>query len=283
MTRISPLPSEVTLLYIFSFILGSIIGSFLNVCIYRLPKEESIAYPGSHCTSCKRSINFYHNIPILSYIYLKGRCSYCNSKIPFIYPTVETLTGLLFMATLWRFGLGLDTLFYLVLICGLIVITFVDLEHMIIPNVITYPGILLGILYNVLKTDWQNSLELASNFSFGILNFFELLNEIPILDSLLGVILGGGILLLIAYSYEIIKKRQGMGMGDVKLLALIGAFLGWQGVFFVIFLSSILGSIVGLSIIIARRGDLKYALPFGPFLSIAAIIYIFTDGFKILL
>jgi leader peptidase (prepilin peptidase)/N-methyltransferase len=277
------LPSEVTLLYIFSFILGSIIGSFLNVCIYRLPKEESIAYPGSHCTSCKRSINFYHNIPILSYIYLKGRCSYCNSKIPFIYPTVETLTGLLFMATLWRFGLGLDTLFYLVLICGLIVITFVDLEHMIIPNVITYPGILLGILYNVLKTDWQNSLELASNFSFGILNFFELLNEIPILDSLLGVILGGGILLLIAYSYEIIKKRQGMGMGDVKLLALIGAFLGWQGVFFVIFLSSILGSIVGLSIIIARRGDLKYALPFGPFLSIAAIIYIFTGGFKILL
>jgi len=277
------LPSEVTLLYIFSFILGSILGSFLNVCIYRLPKEESIVYPGSHCTSCKRSINFYHNIPILSYIFLKGRCSYCNSKIPFIYPTVETLTGLLFVATLWRFGLGLDTLFYLVFICGLIVIAFVDLEHMIIPNVITYPGILLGIFYNVLKTDWQNSLELASNFSFGILNFFELLNEIPILDSLFGVILGGGILLLIAYSYEIIKKRQGMGMGDVKLLALIGAFLGWQGVFFVIFLSSILGSIVGLSIIIARRGDLKYALPFGPFLSIAAIIYIFTGGFKILL
>jgi len=277
------LPSEVTLLYIFSFILGSILGSFLNVCIYRLPKEESIVYPGSHCTSCKRSINFYHNIPILSYIFLKGRCSYCNSKIPFIYPAVETLTGLLFVATLWRFGLGLDTLFYLVFICGLIVIAFVDLKHMIIPNVITYPGILLGILYNVLKTDWQNSLELASNFSFGILNFFELLNEIPILDSLFGVILGGGILLLIAYSYEIIKKRQGMGMGDVKLLALIGAFLGWQGVFFVIFLSSILGSIVGLSIIIARRGDLKYALPFGPFLSIAAIIYIFTGGFKILL
>jgi len=187
------------------------------------------------------------------------------------------------MATLWRFELGPDTIFYLVFICGLIVIAFVDLEHMIIPNVITYPGILLGIFYNVLKTDWQNSLELVSNFSFGILNSFELLNEIPILDSLFGVILGGGILLLIAYSYETIKKRQGMGMGDVKLLALIGAFLGWQGVFFVIFLSSILGSVVGLSIIIARRGDLKYALPFGPFLSIAAIIYIFTGGFKILL
>jgi len=276
-------PSAEIPLYILSFILGLIIGSFLNVCIYRLPREESIVYPGSHCTSCKKSISFYHNIPILSYIFLGGRCSHCNSKISFSYPLVEILSGLLFVATLWKFGMILDTLFYLLFISGLIVITFVDLKHMIIPNVITYPGILVGILYNALTTNWQNSLELVSNFSFGFQNFFELLNEVPILDSLFGVILGGGILLLIAYTYEIIRKRQGMGMGDVKLLALIGAFLGWQGVFFVIFLSSILGSIVGLSIIITRKGDLKYALSFGPFLSIAAIIYIFTCGFKIFL
>jgi leader peptidase (prepilin peptidase)/N-methyltransferase len=276
-------PSAEIPLYILSFILGLIIGSFLNVCIYRLPREESIVYPGSHCTSCKKSISFYHNIPILSYMFLGGRCSHCNSKISFSYPLVEILSGLLFVATLWKFGMILDTLFYLLFISGLIVITFVDLKHMIIPNVITYPGILVGILYNALTTNWQNSLELVSNFSFGFQNFFELLNEVPILDSLFGVILGGGILLLIAYTYEIIRKRQGMGMGDVKLLALIGAFLGWQGVFFVIFLSSILGSIVGLSIIITRKGDLKYALSFGPFLSIAAIIYIFTGGFKILL
>jgi len=276
-------PSAEIPLFILSFILGSIIGSFLNVCIYRLPREESIVYPGSHCTSCKKSISFYHNIPILSYIFLGGRCSHCNSKISFGYPLVEILSGLLFVATLWKFGMILDTLFYLLFISGLIVITFVDLKHMIIPNVITYPGILVGILYNALTTNWQNSLELVSNFSFGFQNFFELLNEVPILDSLFGVILGGGILLLIAYTYEIIRKRQGMGMGDVKLLALIGAFLGWQGVFFVIFLSSILGSIVGLSIIITRKGDLKYALSFGPFLSIAAIIYIFTGGFKIFL
>lgn len=277
------MPSAEIPLYILSFILGLIIGSFLNVCIYRLPREESIVYPGSHCTSCKKSISFYHNIPILSYIFLGGRCSHCNSKISFSYPLVEILSGLLFVATLWKFGMILDTLFYLLFISGLIVITFVDLKHMIIPNVITYPGILVGILYNALTTNWQNSLELVSNFSFGFQNFFELLNEVPILDSLFGVILGGGILLLIAYTYEIIRKRQGMGMGDVKLLALIGAFLGWQGVFFVIFLSSILGSIVGLSIIITRKGDLKYALSFGPFLSIAAIIYIFTGGFKIFL
>ena len=277
------MPSAEIPLFILSFILGSIIGSFLTVCIYRLPREESIVYPGSHCTSCSKSISFYHNIPILSYIFLGGRCSHCNSKISFSYPLVEILSGLLFVATLWKFGMILDTLLYLLFISGLIVITFVDLKHMIIPNVITYPGILVGILYNALTTNWQNSLELVSNFSFGFQNFFELLNEVPILDSLFGVILGGGILLLIAYTYEIIRKRQGMGMGDVKLLALIGAFLGWQGVFFVIFLSSILGSIVGLSIIITRKGDLKYALSFGPFLSIAAIIYIFTGGFKILL
>ncbi|GJM17113.1 MAG: hypothetical protein DHS20C13_24400 [Thermodesulfobacteriota bacterium] len=154
---------------------------------------------------------------------------------------------------------------------------------MIIPNVITYPGIIVGILYNALRTDWHNSLESINKFSFGIQDFFSLLNELPILNSLFGVILGGGILLVIAYSYEIIKKRQGMGMGDVKLLAMIGAFFGWEGVLFVIFLGSILGSVIGISIIIANKGDFKYALPFGPFLSIAAVIYIFTDGFKLFL
>jgi len=269
--------------YILSFIFGSIIGSFLNVCIYRLPREESIAYPRSHCTSCDQSISFYNNIPILSYLFLNGKCSNCKSKISPRYPIVEILTGLLFLATVWSFGLTTQTLFYLIFLSSIVAITFIDLEHMIIPNVITYPGIIVGILYNALKTDWDNSSESISKFSFGIQDFFSLLNELPILNSLFGVILGGGILLVIAYSYEIIKKRQGMGMGDVKLLAMIGAFFGWEGVLFVIFLGSILGSVIGISIIIAKRGDLKYALPFGPFLSIAAVIYIFTGGFKLFL
>jgi len=269
--------------YILSFIFGSIIGSFLNVCIYRLPREESIAYPRSHCTSCDQSISFYNNIPILSYLFLNGKCSNCKSKISLRYPIVEILTGLLFLATVWSFGLTTQTFFYLIFLSSIVAITFIDLEHMIIPNVITYPGIIVGILYNALKTDWDNSSESISKFSFGIQDFFSLLNELPILNSLFGVILGAGILLVIAYSYEIIKKRQGMGMGDVKLLAMIGAFFGWEGVLFVIFLGSILGSVIGISIIIAKRGDLKYALPFGPFLSIAAVIYIFTGGFKLFL
>jgi len=269
--------------YILSFIFGTVIGSFLNVCIYRLPKEESIVYPGSHCTLCNEPISFYNNIPILSYLFLRGKCSKCNSKISFRYPLVEILTGLLFLATVWSFGLSIETLFYLIFISALIPITFIDLEHMIIPNVITYPGIIVGILYNALKTDWNYSLELINNFSLGMQNFFLLLSEVPILDSIFGVILGGGILLLIAYVYEVVKKRQGMGMGDVKLLAMIGAFFGWEGVLFVIFLGSILGSVIGISIIIAKRGDLKYALPFGPFLSIAAVIFIFTGGFELFL
>jgi len=276
-------PSAEIVTYILSFIFGSIIGSFLNVCIYRLPREESIVYPGSHCTSCDQSISFYNNIPILSYLFLNGKCSKCKSKISPRYPIVEILTGLLFLTTVWSFGLTTQTFFYLIFISSIVAITFIDLEHMIIPNVITYPGIIVGILYNALKTDWDNSSESISKFSFGIQDFFSLLNELPILNSLFGVILGGGILLVIAYSYEIIKKRQGMGMGDVKLLAMIGAFFGWEGVLFVIFLGSILGSVIGISIIIAKRGDLKYALPFGPFLSIAAIIYIFTGGFKLFL
>ncbi len=277
------MPGAEIFTYILSFIFGTVIGSFLNVCIYRLPKEESIVYPGSHCTSCNEPISFYNNIPILSYLFLMGKCSKCNSKISLRYPLVEILTGLLFLATVWSFGLSIETLFYLIFISALIPITFIDLEHMIIPNVITYPGIIVGILYNALKTDWDYGLELINNFSLGMQSFFSLLSEVPILDSIFGVILGGGILLLIAYVYEAVKKRQGMGMGDVKLLAMIGAFFGWEGVLFVIFLGSILGSVIGISIIIAKRGDLKYALPFGPFLSIAAVIYIFTGGFKLFL
>lgn len=277
------MPSAEIFTYILSFIFGSIIGSFLNVCIYRLPREESIVYPGSRCTSCKESISFYNNIPILSYLFLKGKCSNCGERISAKYPLVEILTGVLFLSTVFTYGLSIETLFLLIFISSLIAITFIDLEHMIIPNVITYPGIVVGVLYNAIITKWSNAEEFISSFSFDMGNFFSLLKEVPILDSIFGIILGGGILLLVAYAYKAVKKRDGMGMGDVKLLAMIGAFFGWEGVLFVIFLGSILGSIIGISIIIAKKGDMKYALPFGPFLSIAAVIYIFTAGFKLFL
>lgn len=258
------------------------IGSFLNVCIYRIPREESIAYPPSHCTECGHRIRPYHNIPIISYLLLGGKCADCKSSISAVYPIIELLSGALMLLTVYMFGLSVKTLFYIIFIYALLVITFIDLEHMIIPNVISLPGIAVGLIFNALITDWQYSRELIESTSIGLGSFFALLYEIPVLDSIFGAILGGGILFLIAFLYEVIRKREGMGMGDIKLLAMIGAFIGVQGVVFVIFLSSILGTIIGISVIVYKKGDLRYALPFGPFLSFAAVVYVFTGGFKIL-
>ena len=274
--------SREVLLYLFSFILGSVVGSFLNVCIYRLPREESIVFPPSRCTSCGSGIRFYHNIPILGYLILKGRCADCGQAISPQYPIVEFISGIALLGTFFKFGFSLDTLFYTILIYSLLVITLIDLKHMIIPNVITIPGAVIGLLYNALMTDWGRSRDLLGAFGFSLENFFGVLNEVPFLDSVFGLIIGGGLLFLIAFLYVIIRKTEGMGMGDVKLLAMIGAFLGWKGVVFVMLVSSLLGTVTGLSIILYKKGDLKYALPFGPFLSLAAVIYIFTGGFRLI-
>jgi len=271
-----------TLLYIFSFIFGSVIGSFLNVCIYRLPRDESIVFPPSHCTSCGNPIRFYHNLPIVGYLMLRGRCADCGSRISLRYPIIELISGIVLTGVLYKFGLSLDALFYALLIYSLIVITFIDLEHMIIPNAITIPGAIAGLIYNALITDWERSRDLLGRFSFGLENFFGILNEVPFLDSVFGLVIGGGVLFLIAFLYVLVRKTEGMGMGDVKLLAMIGAFLGWQGVVFVMLASSILGTVTGLSIIFYKKGNLKYALPFGPFLSLAAVIYVFTGGFRLI-
>jgi leader peptidase (prepilin peptidase)/N-methyltransferase len=271
-----------TLLCIFSFIFGSVVGSFLNVCIYRLPRDESIVFPPSHCTSCGRAIRFYHNLPIAGYLILRGKCADCGSRISPRYPIVELISGIVMTGVFYKFGLSLEALFYAPLVYSLIVITFIDFEHMIIPNVITIPGAVAGLIYNALNTDWERSRDLLGRFSFGLENFFGILNEVPFLDSVFGLVIGGGILFLIAFLYVIVRKTEGMGMGDVKLLAMIGAFLGWQGVVFVMLVSSILGTVTGLSIILYKKGNLKYALPFGPFLSLAAVIYVFTGGFRLI-
>jgi len=268
-------------LYIVSFLFGTVFGSFLNVCIYRLPREESIAFPPSHCTACGYKIKFYNNIPILSYLLLGGKCADCKSGISPVYPFIEILSGLLLLLTVYTFGFTIKTLFYALFIYALLVISFIDLEHMIIPNIISLPGIIVGLVFNAIITDWQYSRELIGSADMSLGSFFGLLSEVPLFDSVFGAVLGGGVLLTIAFLYEVIRKREGMGMGDVKLLAMIGAFVGVQGVVFVIFLSSILGTAVGISVILYKRGDLKYALPFGPFLSVASVIYIFTGGFSL--
>ena len=268
-----------TLVEFFFFIFGLIVGSFLNVCIYRIPEGKSIVFPPSHCTDCNKPIRFYHNIPIISYLFLRGKCSNCDNKISIKYPIVELITGLIAYFLFYKYGFSLKTLIYMVFSFSLIVVSFIDLKHMIIPNVITFPGILIGFLFSLLITDWTIAKRLVGYLNISNLGY--IVSVVPALDSFLGIIFGGGILLLIAYTYQLIRKREGMGMGDVKLLAMMGAFLGIKGVIFIIFVSSFIGSIIGISLMLYNKGDLKYAIPFGPFLSVAAIIYIFTDWISI--
>ena len=224
------------------------IGSFLNVCILRLPKGESIVTPGSHCPQCGKPIRFYDNIPLLSYILLGGKCRFCKTTISLQYPLIEGITALSSLLLFMKFGPSSSYLLYFSFVAALIVITVIDLFHQIIPDVISIPGIGVGLL---------------SSF---------ILPQITFLNSLLGVLLGGGSLLIVATLYQWLFKREGMGGGDVKLLAMIGAFLGWKAVILTILLSSLIGSITGIAIMIMQGRDFKYAIPFGPFLSLGAVI-----------
>lgn len=225
-------------------IFGLITGSFLNVCIYRIPQKKSIISPGSYCPKCKVPILPYHNIPVISYIFLKGKCYHCHQSISFIYPIVEFINALFYFLLFSKFGLSLSFFIYSLFISSLIIISFIDLEHQIIPDVITLPFILLGI----------------------IISFFP--NGINIYDSLLGGIIGFVIFYLLSL------YKQGMGGGDIKFIAMIGTFLG-KKVIITIILSSFIGAIIGILLILLKKKSLQDKIPFGPFLSIAAIITIF--------
>ena len=240
-----------SLMNTFGFIFGLCIGSFLNVCIYRLPVAKSIVHPRSMCPQCGRLIPFYDNIPVLSYLLLLGRCRQCRTSISFRYPLVELLTGLFAFITVLKFGVTLTSLVYFIFIAALLTITFIDIDHRIIPNVITLPGIVFFF---------------AAGF---------LVPQITWKDALLGILAGGGSLYLVAQAYYLLKKVDGMGGGDVKLLAMIGALIGWQGVLFTIFFASLTGTLAGLAVMIKNRSTMKQKIPFGPFLAIGAICFLF--------
>jgi leader peptidase (prepilin peptidase)/N-methyltransferase len=239
------------MLNIISIMFGAIVGSFLNVCIIRLPKEESIISPGSHCPHCNHPIKFYDNIPLISYLLLRGKCRYCKRSISAQYPLVEGITAIGSLLLFLKYGLSWSYLFYFSFVAALIVITVIDLYHQIIPDVISIPWIGVGLL--------------------GAL----IIPHITFFNSLLGILLGGGSLFVVATLYQWLFKREGMGGGDVKLLAMIGAFLGWESVILTILLSSLIGSITGIIIIALKGKDFKYAIPFGPFLSLGAVIALF--------
>lgn len=238
----------------FSFIFGAIVGSFLNVVILRLPDPEaSVVFPGSHCPNCKTPLHWYENIPIASFLFLRGCCRSCKEKISVQYPLVELAMALLSLCLFQRFYLSAAFFIYFLYAAALLVIIVIDLYHQIIPDRITLPGIVLGLAASFLLPglSWQ--------------------------DSLLGIFFGGGIFYAIALGYYLVTKRHGMGGGDIKLLAMVGAFQGWQSLPFVIFGSSLLGTIVGVGAMIRQKKGGQSRIPYGPFLAVASFLYLFFD------
>jgi len=232
-------------------VFGAMIGSFLNVCIWRIPLEQSIIFPSSHCPVCSHVIRFYDNIPVVSYLILRGRCRDCQERISPRYPLIEALTGFLAFILFGKYGFSLQLLCAFLFTASLIVVTFIDIDYQIIPDVITLPGIPLCFFAAVFVM------------------------EVSFWESLLGIIGGGGILYVFAIGYERLKKQEGMGGGDIKLLAMLGAFWGWKSLFFILLISSCVGALVGVFLILRFGRGMKYALPFGPFLALGAVSYFF--------
>jgi leader peptidase (prepilin peptidase)/N-methyltransferase len=234
-------------------LMGLALGSFLNVCIYRIPEKKSILSPRSFCPRCGTKIRSYDNIPILSYIILKGRCRKCKMKISLQYPLVEFLTSALLVLTYLRFGLTWDFAARGILVVVLVITFFVDLKHRIIPDVLTIPGIILGF----------------------VLSF--VVSSPSILNSLLGILVGGGIFYLAAVLGEFLFKRESLGGGDIKLAMMLGAFLGWKNILLVLFLSALLGTLIGgLAFFFSKDVKETRTIPFGPFLALAAVVAMFV-------
>jgi leader peptidase (prepilin peptidase) / N-methyltransferase len=225
---------------------GAVVGSFLNVCIHRLPHRASVVVPASACPRCGHELSWFENIPIVSWLVLRGRCRACRAPISIRYPIVEAITAAMF-AVAWVYYWPTPELLAsrLVFGCALIVLFAIDLEHQLLPNVITLPGIVVGFLFSlVTEPGWR--------------------------ASLIGILVGGGVLFGVAEGYYRIRHEEGLGMGDVKMLAMVGAFLGWKLTLVTLLMASFCGSIIGLGLIVTKRGGLKYALPFGTFLALGA-------------
>ena len=226
---------------------GLITGSFLNVVIYRLPRGKSVVWPASACGGCGRELRWFENIPIVSWVVLGAKCARCKAPISWHYPLVEATTAVLFVLVTWLTPAGPLLAARLIFVCGLVVLFGIDLEHQSLPNSITLPGIVAGLI-------------------------FSLAGPPGLRDSVIGVLLGGGVLYAIAAGYYLWRREEGLGMGDVKMLAMIGAFLGWQAVLLTLVLASLSGAVIGVAMMALQRGTMKYALPFGTFLALGALV-----------
>jgi len=262
-------------LWAIAFCFGASLGSFLNVCIYRIPADESVVSPGSRCPGCRTPIAWYDNVPVLSWMVLGGRCRRCHASIAARYPFVEAATGGLALLALWRFGATPAAAVAFAFTAALLLITFIDFDHFFIPDEVSLPGVLVGLCVSALP------------------------GGIGLADSAIGAAVGGGILWLVAWSYERTTGTEGMGLGDVKLLAMIGAFLGWQAIPVILIVASMGGSVAGVVVIFGRRGRRQMArvgrtlgwhavptfarraarrtaIPFGPFLALGAIVALYV-------
>jgi leader peptidase (prepilin peptidase)/N-methyltransferase len=268
------------------FIFGLLFGSFMNVIIYRVPRRESVVFPGSRCTNCNTAIKPYDNIPVLSYLILRGRCRNCGAKISIRYPLVELLVGavyfLVFLKVAGNYGLlgggaseppaefWLSLVADLAFVSFIIPLIFIDFEHKLLPNAITYPGIIVMLALRLVAPDnWI----LANTPTFGMIP--PPVWPISLIGSVLGMLAGGGVLWLVAEAYFRLRRIEGMGLGDVKMMLMVGAFLGWQLTLLTIFIGSLLGSIIGIMLIAFGRANMKTEIPFGVYLGLAAIISLF--------
>lgn len=229
-------------------------GSFLNVVIYRLPHGLSLARPSSHCPECKTPVKLRHNIPVVSWLILRGRCRACGTRIPVTYPLVEALTPVCLLILYTHFGLSLHFFISCLFTSVLIALCFIDLFHQILPDALTLPGLILGAGYALFRDD------------------------MTLRDSLIGAVVGAGILLLVFGAYYLLRRQEGLGMGDVTLMLMVGSFLGWKGAVLTLILGSFLGALVGIAVLAARKKGMQSALPFGTFLTPAAFISLVWGG-----
>jgi len=260
--------------YILSGVVGALIGSFLNVVIHRVPLEQSVVFPDSSCPSCGTKIAFYDNVPVLSYLLLMGRCRACKKSISARYPAVELLTALLFVSVTWRDGLTLALPFDLVFVSALVALIFIDAKHMILPDVITYPGIVFALVARI-AIPYLVGQPYFDDLTSSPLR--EVLNGLPIwlaslIGAIIGALVGGGSLWLMGWAWERLRGIEAMGLGDVKMLFMVGAYLGWRLTILTIFMGALTGAIVGIFLAIKEgKRHLQFSVPFGIFLGIGAI------------
>jgi len=242
-------------LYIIIFIFGAIIGSFLNVCIWRMPKEESILKPSSHCPFCNEPIKWFDNIPLLSFVFLAGHCRKCRARIPFRYPLVEFLTAVLFIVNFIYFGISVKFFIYTGFECALIAAAFIDSVHFIIPDEITIGGLVAGLVLSFIFPVLHNTLDHKTSF----------------LLSFLGAAVGGLSIYAVGVAGEFIFKKEAMGGGDVKLMAMIGSIVGWKWALLIFFIAPFFGAIIGIYLKLVKKIDI---IPYGPYLSFATFVTI---------